>query len=65
MPAKDPVSLVACERLRDHQSVAAKAVNAHGPALARLDAVVARRAEVLSTQDSSAAAIITPKWLSP
>ena len=52
MPSKAPVSLVARERLRDHQAAAAKAVGAHGVAMARLDTAVRRRAEVLAGQDA-------------
>ena len=51
MSTKAPVSLAARERLRDHQAAAAKAVGAHGAALARLEAVISRRAEVLAAQD--------------
>ena len=51
MSTKAPVSLAARERLRDHQAAAAKVVGAHGAALARLEAVTARRAEVLAAQD--------------
>ena len=56
MPSKEPVSLVARERLRDYQAAAAKAVGAHGVAMARLDAAVRRRAEVLAGQDALIAA---------
>jgi hypothetical protein len=48
--------LAARERLRDHQAAAAKAVGAHSAALARLDIVISRRAEVLAVQDSLVAA---------
>ena len=44
------------ERLRDHQAAAAKAVGAHGAAMARLEAVISRRADVLAAQDSLVAA---------
>jgi hypothetical protein len=56
MSSKVPVSLAARERLRDHQAAAARAVGAHGAALARLDGVVARRVEVLAVQDALVAA---------
>jgi hypothetical protein len=56
MPSKAPVSLAARERLRDHQAAAAKAVGAHSAALARLDVVISRRAEVLAGQDFLVAA---------
>jgi saccharopine dehydrogenase-like NADP-dependent oxidoreductase len=42
--------------LRDHQAAAAKAVGAHGVAMARLDVAVRRRAEVLAGQDALIAA---------
>lgn len=44
------------ERLRDHQVAVAKAVSAHSAALARLEAVTSRRAEVLVAQDGLVAA---------
>jgi len=56
MSSKVPVSLAARERLREHQAAAAKAVSAHSAALARLEAVTARRAEVLASQDGLVAA---------
>ena len=56
MPSKAPLSLVARERLRDHQAAATKAVGAHGVAMARLDAAVRRRTEVLAGQDALIAA---------
>jgi hypothetical protein len=56
MPSKAPVSLAARERLRDHQAATAKAVGAHSAALARLDVVISRRAEVLAAQDCLVAA---------
>ena len=56
MCSKAPVSMAARERLRDHQVAAAKAVRAHSAALARLEAVTARRAEVLVAQDGLVAA---------
>ena len=56
MTSKAPVSLAARERLRDHQAAAAKAVSAHSAALARLEAVTSRRAEVLAAQDGLVAA---------
>ena len=56
MSSKAPVSLAARERLRDHQAAAAKAVGAHSAALARLEAVTSRRAEVLAAQDCLVAA---------
>jgi hypothetical protein len=56
MSSKVPVSLAARERLRDHQAAAAKAVSAHSAALARLEAVTSRRAEVLVAQDGLVAA---------
>jgi hypothetical protein len=46
-----PVSLVARERLRDHQAAAAKAVATHAASTARLDAVLSRRAKVIERQD--------------
>ena len=56
MTSKAPVSMAARERLRDHQVAAAKAVSAHSAALARLEAVTSRRAEVLVAQDGLVAA---------
>ncbi len=56
MSSKAPVSMAARERLRDHQAAAAKAVGAHSAALARLEAVISRRAEVLAAQDCLVAA---------
>ena len=56
MSSKAPVSMAARERLRDHQAAAAKAVGAHSAALARLEAVTSRRAEVLAAQDGLVAA---------
>jgi hypothetical protein len=59
MSSKAPMSLEARERLRDHQAAAAKAVGAHGVAMARLDAALCRRVEVLSAQDGLVAAANT------
>jgi hypothetical protein len=56
MTSKAPVSIAARERLRNHQAAAAKAVGAHSAALARLEAVTSRRAEVLTAQDGLVAA---------
>ena len=57
MTSKAPVSMAArAERLRDHQVAVAKAVSAHSAALARLEAVTSRRAEVLVAQDGLVAA---------
>jgi hypothetical protein len=56
MPFKAPVSLAARERLRDHHAAAAKAIGAHSAAVARLEAVTSRRAEVLAAQDCLVAA---------
>lgn len=67
MPSATPVSLAARERLRDHQATAAKAVAAHGAAVARLDAAaasvaaaVAEVARVLGA-DVAAAVLELPK----
>ena len=67
MPSAMPVSLAARERLRDHQATAAKAVAAHGAAVARLDAAaasvaaaVAEVARVLGA-DVAAAVLELPK----
>jgi hypothetical protein len=56
MTSKAPVSMAARERLRDHQVAAANVVSAHSAALARLEAVTSRRAEVLVAQDGLVAA---------
>ena len=52
MPRTTPVSLASRERLRDHQAAAAKAVAAHSAAVARLNGVISRRAEVVAGQDA-------------
>jgi len=52
MPRTTPVTLAARERLRDHHAAAAKAVAAHSASLARLDAAISRRAEVVAGQDA-------------
>lgn len=52
MPSTTPISLVARERLRDHQATAAKAVAVHSAALARLDAAASRRAGIVARQDA-------------
>jgi hypothetical protein len=52
MPPTTHVSLAARERLRDHQTVAAKAVAAHSASQARLDAAISRRADVIAGQDA-------------
>jgi hypothetical protein len=59
MPRTTPVSQAARERLRDHQAAAAKVVAAHTASLARLDAAVFRRAEVVAGQDALVAAAST------
>ena len=51
MPSTTPISLVARERLRDHQATAAKAVAVHSAALTRLDAATSRRAKVVARED--------------
>jgi hypothetical protein len=56
MPRTAPVSLAARERLRDHQASATKAVAAHSASLARLNAVISRRAEIVAGQDALVAA---------
>ena len=56
MPSTIPVSLAARERLRDHQTAAAKVAAAHSAALARLDAATSRRAKVVAHQDVLVAA---------
>jgi hypothetical protein len=56
MPRTTPVSLAARERLRGHQAAAAKAVAIHSVSLARLDAAISRRAEVVAGQDAVVAA---------
>lgn len=58
MPSTTPISLVARERLRDHQATAAKAVAVHAAALARLDAATSRRAEIVARQDALVAAAL-------
>jgi len=52
MSIHTPVSLTARERLRDHQSAAAKAIAGHSAALARLDKAISRRSDVLLAQDA-------------
>jgi hypothetical protein len=46
------VPLLARERLRDHQATAAKAIATHSAAMARLDTLISRRADVLAAQDA-------------
>jgi hypothetical protein len=52
MALTTPVSLLARERLRNHQAAAAKAVAVHSAAQGRLDAAVSRRAQVVAEQDA-------------
>jgi hypothetical protein len=52
MRSGGPVSLAARERLRDHQAAAAKVIATHSSAMARLDTLISRRAEVLAAQDA-------------
>ncbi len=56
MPTTTPVSLAARERLREHQAAAAKAVATHMAALARFDAMIARRNRVVAQHDGFVAA---------
>jgi hypothetical protein len=56
LPRATPVSMAARERLRDHQTAAARAVAAHSASQTRLDAVIGRRAEVVAGQDALVAA---------
>jgi hypothetical protein len=59
MGTSTPISLAARERLRDHQAAGSKAVAAHAAAVARLDAVSARRARILAIHDAAVAAATT------
>ena len=56
MSPKTPVSLAACERLRNHQAATNKAMSVYAAAIARSDAITSRRAEIISGQDAMVAA---------
>jgi hypothetical protein len=52
MAPTTPVSLLARQRLREHQAAGVKALANHSAALARLDAVISRRDKVVGDQDT-------------
>lgn len=56
MPSSNPISLAARERLREHQATTARSVAAYSAALARLQAAVHRRTEVVAQHDALVAA---------
>ena len=67
MPSATPANLAARERLRDHQTTAARAVAALSAAVAGLDATSTHRNKFVAAQDSFVAAmrvsgVNVPKW---
>ncbi len=59
MASATPISRAARERLREHHATATKAIAGHAAALARLDAVTSRRAEIVGRQDDLVADAVT------
>jgi hypothetical protein len=57
MPSATPANLAARERLRDHQTTAARAVAALSAAVAGLDATSTHRNKLVAAQDSFVAAM--------
>ena len=52
MAPTTPVSLLARQRLREHQAAGVRALAIHSAALARLDTVITRRDKIVGDQDT-------------